>query len=220
MQAANIESRDIVDLFNKISSRQGLSSPSTVLNYASQLSAVFTVARTAWNIPLDKSAMEDAMIAGKKLGILAKSQHRDRRPAFEELDKVLCHFEEAKARAPQSTPMHAISVFALFSTRRQEEITRFTWADLDADKSRVLIRDRKHPGQKAGNDVWCDLPSPALGIALSMPRKNSDDRVFPYNAETISSRCTRACKFLGIEDLRFHDLRREGNQRECPIFCV
>jgi hypothetical protein len=27
--------------------------------------------------------------------------------------------------------------------------------DLDAEGSRVLVRDMKNPGEKIGNDVWC-----------------------------------------------------------------
>jgi integrase len=69
----------------------------------------------------------------------------------------------------------------------------------------------KHPGQKIGNDVWCDLPDEALRVVLSMPRV--DQRVFPYNHRSISSRFTRACKALGINDLHFHDLRHEGVSR-------
>ena len=44
-----------------------------------------------------------------------------------------------------------------------------------------------------------------------MPRH--DRRIFPYNSDTLSAAFTRACKVLGIEDLRFHDLRHEGVTR-------
>jgi hypothetical protein len=40
--------------------------------------------------------------------------------------------------------MQKIIAFALFSTRRQEEITLLRWDDLDDD--RILVRDMKHPG--------------------------------------------------------------------------
>src|SRR5262249_14571275 len=38
-------------------------------------------------------------------------------------------------------------------------------------------------------------------------------RIFPYSTDAISAAFTRACKILGIEDLRFHDLRHEGISR-------
>jgi hypothetical protein len=69
-------------------------------------------------------------------------------------------FEDKHHRRPNSLPMHRLVGFALFSTRRQEEITRVAWKGLDQTHSRVFIKDMKHPGDKVGNDVWCDLPPP------------------------------------------------------------
>jgi len=69
----------------------------------------------------------------------------------------------------------------------------------------------KHPGQKIGNNVWCDLPPPAPAIVESMPQKTT--RLFPYHSDSISASFTRACQFLGIEDLHFHDMRHEGASR-------
>ena len=185
--------------------------PATVGNYMSHLSAVFTLARPAWGIPLDQQAMKDAFVVCNRLGITGKARKRDRRPTLAELDALLSLFEKKHTHRPSTLPMHKIVAFALFSTRRQEEITRITWKGLDAKHSRVFITDMKHPGDKIGNDVWCDLPEPALRIALSMPRK--DARIFPFHPDTISAAFTRACKVLEIEDLRFHDLRHEGVTR-------
>jgi hypothetical protein len=36
------------------------------------MSAVFTVARPAWNYPLNEKAMRDALIVAKKLGLRAQ----------------------------------------------------------------------------------------------------------------------------------------------------
>jgi integrase len=69
----------------------------------------------------------------------------------------------------------------------------------------------KHPGDKIGNNVYCELPPEALAIAKSMPRVKPE--IFPYSTDAISAAFTRACKILGIEDLRFHDLRHEGISR-------
>lgn len=185
--------------------------PSTVSNYMSHLAAVFAIARPAWNMPLDQSAMDDAFKVCNRLGITGKSIARNRRPTMDELDALLDLFEQKHAHRPKSIPMHKLVGFALFSTRRQEEITRIAWDKLDAEGQRVFITNMKHPGDKIGNDIWCDLPEPALRIALSMPR--TKDLVFPFNADSISAAFTRTCKVLEIEDLRFHDLRHEGVSR-------
>ena len=72
----------------------------------------------------------------------------------------------------------------------------------------MLVRDMKNPGEKIGNDVWCDLPPQALQIILSMPKVAAE--IFPYSTDAICSGFTRACQFLLIEDLHFHDLRHDG----------
>lgn len=180
--------------------------PQTVGNYLSHLGAVFAIAGPAWNIPLDPAEMKSAHVVARRMGLIGKSVARDRRPTIEEMTALVAHFQR---RAPQAAPMDRIILFALFSTRRQEEITRIRWADLEP--GRVLVRDMKHPGEKIGNDVWCDLPPEAEAIARAMPRR--DERIFPYSTDAISAAFTRATRYLAIEDLRFHDLRHEGITR-------
>ena len=161
---ATIKTYDIADLcVHKITSTDIVAfaralpvSPQTVQNYLSHLAAVFAIARPAWGYPLDQQAIKDAFAVAKRLGVTAKGRSRDRRPTLGELDQLMEHFGEVKAKRPRSAPMQKIIAFAIFSTRRQEEITRIAWPDYD--RTRVLVRDMKHPGDKAGNDTWCDLP--------------------------------------------------------------
>lgn len=136
----------------------------TVGNYLSHLSSIFSLARPAWGYQLDPQAMKDALTVAKKMGLTRKAKQRDRRPTLEELDQLMRHFRERSQRRPWSVPMQTIIGFAIFSTRRQEEIVRITWADLDIEGKRLLVRDMKNPGQKIGNDIWCDLPDRALKI--------------------------------------------------------
>ncbi|HET8919788.1 MAG TPA: site-specific integrase [Xanthobacteraceae bacterium] len=183
--------------------------PQTCGNYFSHLSNIFTVARPAWGYPLSRQEFDDAVTVIKKLGLIRKGNERNRRPSLEELDLLMEHFGRVRDNRPSSIPMQTIVAFALFSTRRQEEITLLRWEDLDGD--RILVRDMKHPGDKKGNNVYCELPPEALAAINSMPRDG--ERIFPYSTDAISAAFTRACKILGIEDLRFHDLRHEGISR-------
>ena len=107
-------------------------------------------------------------------------------------------------------PMQKIVAFAIFSTRRQEEITLLRWDDLDED--RILVRDMKHPGDKKGNNVYCELTTEAVAIIKSMPR-NEERKSSPTRPMPSAPRFTRACKILAINNLRFHDLRHEGISR-------
>lgn len=201
-----ITAQDITALAAELSKSM---QPATVQNYISHLAAIFAIARPAWGIPLDHGQMRDAFVVTRRLGLTGKSTARDRRPTLDELDRIMTHFQRRSATRQASAPMHKIVAFALFSTRRQEEITQIKWADFDRD--RVLVRDMKHPGDKIGNDVWCDLPPEAVAIVNTMPR--TSECIFPYSTDAISAAFTRACHFLAIEDLRFHDLRHEGVSR-------
>ncbi|WP_045834455.1 site-specific integrase [Hyphomicrobium sp. 99] len=203
-----IQSSDIVALSKELAKGR---KPQTVANYLSHLAAVFAIAGPAWGYRLDAQAMKDAFTVGKRLGYTGKSQERDRRPTLDELETLLTHYQERHRRRPRSCPMHYVCAFALFSTRRQEELTRIRWEDLDVPGSRVMVRDMKNPGEKIGNNVWCDLPEPALRIIQAMPKKG--ERIFPYSARSISANFTRTCQLLGIEDLHFHDLRHDGVSR-------
>ncbi|MFZ5692482.1 MAG: tyrosine-type recombinase/integrase [Pseudomonadota bacterium] len=190
--------------------------PQTRMNYVTHLSTIYSLAKPMWGYPLDPAVIKDAKTVLRRMGIISSSKDRDRRPTLDELDRLMSHFEDRQKRSPWAAPMCRLIAFAIFSTRRQDEICRIRWDDLDEENSRVMVRDMKNPGQTAGNDVWCDLPAHALRIIQATPK--TDERIFPYNAGTIGAAFTDACMVLGItaedmpddERLHFHDLRHEG----------
>lgn len=203
---SDITSADLVRLAQDLGRDK---KPQTVGNYMSHLQAVFAVASDAWGMPLDEAQMAKAIKASRRLGAVKKSERRDRRPTLDEVDKLMQHFLDIWQNRPKSVPMHRVMAFAIFSTRRLEEITRILRTDYQAD--RVLVRDMKHPGQKVGNNVWVNLPAPAPAIIDAMPADT--ERLFPYTTDAIGASFTRACQFLEINDLHFHDLRHDGVSR-------
>lgn len=186
----------------------GKRKPQTVGNYMSHLGAVFAIARPAWGYPLDQQAMRDAVAVSKRLGVTSRSRERDRRPTIDELETLLAHFARRRSHA---APMGDIVLFAIFSTRRLEEMTRILWDDIDETHSRVMVRDMKHPGEKIGNDQWVDLPPEAMAVVLRQPRR--DARIFPHSSDAVGAAFTRACTMVGIENLHLHDMRHDGISR-------
>lgn len=185
--------------------------PQTVGNYMSHLSSVFRVAKPAWSFALDQQAMDDARIVLKNQGHISKSKERSRRPTLVELEKLLTHYTLAERKRSDCIPMTRVILFAIFSTRRQEEITRLAVEDLDQKNEEIIVRDMKNPGEKIGNDVRTTLTTEAIRL-IDLQQKTSG-LIWPYNAESISASFTRACALLGIDDLHFHDLRHEGISR-------
>lgn len=189
---STITSADVIAFATELSAGR---QPQTVANCLVHLGSVIAIAQPALGLPA-----QSRLHAGRPEGpgpARPRRQVEDAqppRPTLDELDRL-----------------QTIVASEIVSTRRQEEITRLAWADLDEEGSRVLIRDMKNPGQKVSNDVWCELPPEALRIVQAQPREG--ERIFPYTPDAISAAFTRACGFLGIEDLVFHDLRHEGVSR-------
>ena len=100
--------------------------------------------------------------------------------------------------------MREIMWFAIYSARRQAEICRLDPAD---DQNMTgLVRDLKHPDGAKGNHRRFKYTERGWAIWQKYGP-------FPYNSKSVGAAFTRACKVLGIEDLRFHDLRREATTR-------
>jgi len=200
---------DLVDLAREL--RAGDRAPSTVLNYLSHIGGVISVARSAWGYDVDRTVVQDALEATRRLQLTAKSSKRERRPTLAELDAIMTHFQTIRRRRPSSNPMDIIVAFAIFSTRRQAEICRIQWEDYEPDAGRVMVRGMKDPGDNAGVDTWVEIIPEAARIIELMPRRAPE--IFPYSTDAISAAFTRSCQFLDIGDLRFHDLRHEGVSR-------
>lgn len=188
-------------------------SPSTGDNYFSHLSSVLKIARPAWGYPVDTQAVEDARIVMRRLGTIARSNKRDRRPTVDEMNRLMEHFSRSKSTRGDTVPMTSICLMTLYSLRRAIEICNITWSDLDVDGCRVMVRDLKHPELKQGNDTWCYLTPEALRVILAQPKVAGEPRIFPYAEKSASMAFTNAVQALGIDDLVLNDLRHEGASR-------
>lgn len=164
---------------------------------------ILKTARAAWGIPISIDPLDDAAMMARMHGMVAKSAERDRRPDLEELDRLMSYFSESRGL----TPMIDIVPFQIFSARRISETTRLLWSELDEQLAVAKVRKMKDPRRKL-NDVRVGLTDEALAIIRRQPR--TDERVFPYNPRTVGSLFNKACKVVGVEDLRLHDLRHEG----------
>lgn len=195
----------------RLSAEGGAVLPQTVNNDLQHLGAVVSVAKAAWDYDIDPQEMVAARKVMRRMGLVARSAERSRRPTLDELSTLFDHYTDMVKRERSEIPMLKLIPFAIYSTRRQDEICRIRWADFDKDHKRVLVRDMKNPGQTIGNDVWCSLPDEAVAIIETMPK--DDERIFPFNGKSVSASFTRVTSFLAIEDLHFHDMRHEGVSR-------
>lgn len=179
--------------------------PATMAIEVGALRDVYTVART-WGIRPALHPVDEAMPTLRKYRLVASSRERDRRPTDDELSRLRTYLS-----ANKRLPMRDLLDFAIASTMRISEVTRITWADFDATKRTVIIRDRKDPLEKEGNDQAVPLIGEAFVIVDRQPR--IDARIFPFHEDSITRSYRDARDALGIMDLHWHDFRHEGISR-------
>ncbi|MFZ1885080.1 MAG: site-specific integrase [Rhodoplanes sp.] len=151
-----------------------------------------------------------------RLGLVGKGDERNRRPTQDELDRLIAAFD---LNPRQQIPLGRIVRFAVATAMRQDEICRIGWADIDRDNKMLLIRDRKDPRRKNGNDQripLLDVSGYDAWTIIEEQRKftaGSAGRIFPYNGRSVGTAFRRQCRELKIKDLHFHDLRHEATSR-------
>lgn len=198
-------------LVDHIRSRRAAgASPSTAANDLIWIGCVLRAVKDSQECPnIDPTIVRDARIACKKLRLIGRSRRRDVRPTPEQLLLLDDYFRRRDQRS--TIPMRDIMWFAIASSRRQEEICRLRWKDNEPQHRTGMVRDAKHPRKKDGNHRRFKYTAEAWDI-VQRQSKNSEF-IFPYNPQSISDAFTNACHFLGIENLRFHDLRHEATSR-------
>lgn len=186
--------------------------PVTISAQVSYLVGVLKVARSLWHLDVPLQAAQEARSALSNVGLVGKSRRRDRRVTDAEIVRVI----QAMQNENGSIPYPAIIQFALATGMRISEICRLRWVDVNERDKTIVIRDRKDPQQKIGNDQLVPLLNAtgfdAYAVLTAQPR--GSQRIFPYSEKTVSTMFTRAVsKLVDIEDLHLHDIRHEAISR-------
>lgn len=185
--------------------------PATVAIDVSVIRWLLRIARSNFGYDVSQVAVIDAYDALYTQDLIAKSAKRSRRPTSIEIDKLK---EGLAARSQQRTahiPYVDLLDFSILSCMRVGEVCKIEWADVDDEQKAVIVRDRKDPRKKTGNHMLVPLLGGAWEILQKQPK--GDARVFPYNERSVTAGFQRVRNELGITDLRYHDLRREGASR-------
>jgi integrase len=188
--------------------------PATVYHDICYLRAVMKKAHPVFDIEANCVVFDEAIPTLIDMGLIGKSDRRTRRPTQLELDKLRIGLEERENQRPNGIvriPYLDILDFSILTCMRIGEVCKLRWDDLNLEHKTIIVRDRKDPRKKEGNHMIAPLLGESFSIATKQP-KNSE-LIFPYNSRSVTAGFQRVRNDLGIEDLRYHDLRREGASR-------
>lgn len=201
--------------FGKERAREG-AGPVTLAIDLGYIKTILCHAAAVHGIVVSTESINLARIALARLGLVGKGDERDRRPTQDELDRLIAAFD---ANPRQQIPLGRIIRFAVATAMRQDEICRVEWSDFDAANKMLLIRDRKDPRRKNGNNQRIPLLDVSGYDACALLKEqhahigSTLGRIFPYNGRSVGTAFRRQCRDLKITDLHFHDLRHEGTSR-------
>lgn len=184
----NLSNQDLAEFRDTQLTQVG---PTTVVHRLSLLNKVLKLAQQEWNVPFPKGVPN---VRKPK-----RPNGRDRRLEDGEYDRLI----DALCETPT---VQKIVVLAVETAMRRGELVKIQWEHIDW-KSRTL----HIPETKTGVPRDAPLSERALAVFDSM--KSSSGRVFEIQADSVSQAFERACKRVGIEGLRFHDLRHEATSR-------
>jgi integrase len=200
--AGKLVPKDLVEFATK---RMKQANPATINQDIGKLGTVLRYVSSIKGIPFN-DVVGAARPLLNHLHLISPGKSRTRRPSTDELERLFEYFREHADKT--HLRMEDIVTAALTVGLRRGELFRVRWADLDEKKKMVLVRDRKHPRQKQGNDQWIPLIGEAWEVIQRQPR--TGERIFPFVPATVSKYFKRACDETHIVDLHFHDMRREA----------
>ena len=180
----------------------------TLAGYLSTLGSALGWAHHSRRINIDPDLAKNARAALSHTGVKTRGKQRSRIPTKAELTTLYKHWKD-KSDLLQ-IPMADITTIAIESGMRLAEICGLLIEDCNWKARTVMIRDRKSPTDKHGNDQTIPLTQTAIDVLKRHAGKRNEGRVFPsVNHRSVSARFTRSCQQVDpqIIDLHFHDLR-------------
>lgn len=199
---SNMHLRDLIDKRQKAGAG-GV----TIAGDLSFLSVILTWGRDVRLLDINADIAKTARASLKQRNLNTRSHERDREPTDDELTRLYAYWQ---ANPRQRIDMVTVCKFALATGMRQGEICRINVEDVNREKKTVLIRDRKDPKKKDGNDQVVPLLPDAWAIVTPLIQDRTEGRIFDYSESSVSTSFTRTCKAVGIDDLHFHDLRHRA----------
>lgn len=171
-------------------------SAGTVIRELAYLSAIINHARREWGINVPNPVQ---MVRKPQ-----SPQARSRVLTDDEVSKLLHALEPTGRRSHWTKP--AVQL-ALTTAMRRGELLALRWEFVDLQRQTAFL-----PETKNGESRTVPLSTAAVQVLTELPRHISG-MVIPVKYFTLDAAFKRACKRVGLGDVRFHDLRRTAITR-------
>lgn len=197
--------------------------PSTALQELQYLKSVLVHADLVWEHKVNISELEMAMKGLRNARLISKSVKRDVLYTSKQLQDLTNYFYKRWENGRTKIPVHLIIWFAIYSGRRQAEISRLLITDFNRKRKLWKVADLKNPNGSKGNDNFFVVTDKCVQVIdeLLNPEVRSrmlqlggdPNALLPIDPKSFATRWRQGIKMCGFDGLRFHDLRHEALTR-------
>ncbi|MEQ1653079.1 MAG: tyrosine-type recombinase/integrase [Hyphomicrobium sp.] len=145
--------RERIIRFGKDRAREG-AGPVTVGIDIGYIKTLLVHAAAVHGVEVPTEQVSLARVALRRLGLVGKGNERDRRPTEDELHRIIFYNDN---NPRQGIPVGRLVKFAVATAMRLSEICALRWADIDFSMSLAMVRNRKDPRRKSGNNQLVPL---------------------------------------------------------------
>ncbi len=164
------------------------------------ISSVITMAIKEWGLDIPSNPVR--MIKRPPVG-----KARDRRISKDEKNKIANSLKwDGKSQPKTVEQWVAFALFlALETAMRRSEITSIKWKNVFLDKSYIHLETTKN-----GESRNVPLSNKAKDLINLLEKGNDNAQVVPISPGSLTTLFRRSAKRCGLENIRFHDSRREA----------
>ncbi|WP_314338379.1 tyrosine-type recombinase/integrase [Acinetobacter guillouiae] len=197
---------------------------STALQDLQYLKVVLSHADLVWGEQVNIFELEQAMKGLRNARIITKSKKRDELFTSKQLQQLTNYFYKRWHTGRTKIPMHLIMWLAIYSCRRETELTELFLNEFNRSKKIWKVFDLKNPNGSEGNhksfvvsdlclQVINELLKPEIRDRMLSLNRDPSNVLVPVDAKSYAARWREGIKMCGLDGLRFHDLRHEGITR-------
>lgn len=163
-----------------------------------------------------KNPIEPHYAQLKKTGHIADSKTRTRRLKKGEFRKLYRECYKYQNKSKVMTSYTTFFCLSILSCLRCTELAALKWSDIDFENNLMYIRTGKNtlPGTNGRNENHVHIAmQPAIHNLLKKLKKRTkrpSEFIFPITSKSFSSTFPTLISKAGLDDLRLHDMKREG----------
>ncbi len=197
-----------------LSREKPLVEPQTTWSNLTTLSLLLRTARTRYKASVSEVVLKDADLLAhlRRENLISNSKSRQRRLSPNELQRLFNGLQEKEKQKRVKIPYTLMFLLSLTTAMRITELVNIRIEDIDFEKKIIRLRQFKgFSGNRSDTQYQPLIRNSVELLKLYIDQKGiTEGLIFNFTAGGVSDGFREVVRKLNIEDLCYHDLRREA----------